>query len=580
MDISFELRDGMRIAWDASVVMDDGHVLRADIFLPATEGRYPVLLAHGPYGKGLSFQDGHFRPIWEMMTASHPETAAASSNKYQVWELPDPERWTREGYACVRVDARGSGSSPGILDLMSPRETKDYHDCIEWAGTQNWSTGKVGLSGISYYAINQWQVASLKPPHLAAMFAFEGAADFYRDLSRNGGILTNFWRFLVNHQILPLQHGVGARGFRNKVTGAPISGRATLTEEQLAANHRDIFLEQARREMEDEFYRARSPKWEDVTVPFVSAGSWGGHGLHLRGNTEAFMRAASKDKYLEMHGLEHWTHYYTNYGFGLQKRFFDHYLKGIDNGFLHEPRVRLQLRHPGDRFEERLEHEWPLARTEWTKFYLDAGRLRLSAEIPAGGTVGYDGLGDGLTFLSDPLTANTEITGPLAAKLFISSSTTDADLFVVLRVFGPDMKEVSFIGSQDPLTPVAMGWLRASHRKLDPELTRACRPYHSHDEKQPLVPGTKVECDVEIWPTSIVIPAGYRLGLSLRGRDYVAPSAKPRHIAAVGRPEPNGVGAMFHNVASDRPPSIFGGRVTIHSDPGAASYVLLPIIRA
>ena len=573
------VRDGMRIEWDVPIEMDDGAILRADIFRPIPEGRYPVIMAHGPYGKGLAFYDGHFKAVWEMMTAAHPETAAASSNRYQAWEMVDPERWVREGYACVRVDSRGSGRSPGVIDLLSPRETKDFCDCIEWAGVQDWSSGKVGLCGISYYAINQWLVASLKPPHLAAMFAFEGAADFYRDISRHGGILTTFWRFLVARQILTVQNGVGIRGYRDRVTGDLVSGPATLTDEQRAANYRDMFAGQKAHELDGEYYRERSPDWSKVDVPFCSAGSWGGQGLHLRGNTEAFTEAASRDKFLEMHGLEHWTHFYTDYGYGLQKRFFDRYLKGIKEAWDDAPRVRLQVRYPGNRFVERGEDEWPIARTRWTRFYLDAHGLRLTREPPQNaGSISYGGFSDGVTFLSDPLDTETEITGPAAAKIVLSSSTEDADLFLVLRLFAPDLKEQVFIGSQDPFTPLSMGWLRASHRKLDPELSRPYRPYHTHDEKWPLRPGETVECDVEIWPTSVVAPPGYRIGLTIRGKDYFAPFAQPQPVYAEGRPAPNGVGAMFHNDGDDRPADISGGTVTLETGPDRRPHILLPIV--
>lgn len=571
--------DNMIVEWDVPIEMDDGTILYADVFRPSEPGSYPVLLAHGPYGKGLAFTDGHFKPIWEMMTRSHPETAAATSNKYQVWELPDPERWTRHGYVCVRVDSRGSGSSPGKIDLLSPRETRDYYNCIEWAGVQPWSNGKVGLSGISYYAINQWLVASLQPPHLAAMFAFEGAADMYRDISRHGGILTTFWRLLVDMQILTVQNGLGIRGHRNSITGAPVSGAVMLSDEVRASNNRDMFLEQKRREMDDDYYRERSPDWSKVITPFMSAGSWGGQGLHQRGNTEAFTQAASTDKYLEMHGLEHWTHYYTDYGFSLQKRFFDRYLKDDPAAWEDQPRVQLQIRHPNNRFVERGENEWPLARTTWTDFHLDANGMQLTRDKPEdAGEVTYAGFGDGVTFLSEPFEEDTEITGPSAAKLSISSTTEDADLFLVLRLFGPDMKEQAFIGSQDPFTPLTMGWLRASHRKLDPTRSKPWRPYHSHDEKQPLTPGEIVNCDVEVWPTCIVAPKGHRLGLSIRGRDFVSPFAKPQMIFQAGRPEPNGVGAMFHNDGGDRPPAIFGGSVTLHTGASKGCSIMLPII--
>ena len=125
--------------------------------------------------------------------------------------------------------------------------------------------------------------------------------------------------------------------------------------------------------------------------------------------------------------------------------------------------------------------------------------------------------------MTEPLKRDTEITGPIAAKLWVSSATEDADLFLVVRAFSPDMKELVFQGALDPHTPLAQGWLRASHRKLDKTLTLPYRPYHTHDEEQKLKKGEVVECDVEVWPTCIVVPAGYRLALSVRGKDYVYP---------------------------------------------------------
>src|SRR5215510_5693725 len=184
-----EIRDGMQIDWDAPIVMDDGVLLRADVFRPLGDGKYPAILSYGPYGKGLAFQEG-YQANWTRLTKAAPEVLLGSSNKYQCWELVDPEKWVPDGYACVRIDSRGAGRSPGVIDVWSPREAQDLYACIEWAAAQPWSSGKVGLSGISYYAMNQWQVAALEPPHLAAMCAWEGAADWYRDSTHHGGILS------------------------------------------------------------------------------------------------------------------------------------------------------------------------------------------------------------------------------------------------------------------------------------------------------------------------------------------------------------------------------------------------------
>ncbi len=577
-ELTSEVRDGMRVDWDVPVPMDDGLVVRADVYRPLGTGRSPVILTYGPYGKWLHFED-LYTDQWRRMVEQHPDVLAGSTNGYQNWEVVDPEKWVPDGYACVRVDSRGAGRSPGHLDVWSAREARDLYACIEWAAAQPWSSGKVGLNGISYYAMNQWQVAALQPPHLAAICIWEGAADYYRDLSHHGGILCAFGRAWFPSQIVRVQHGRGTRGYRSRITGEWVSGPPTLTEEQLGANRSDFYDDCVRNPLaSDAYWRSRLPDWSKVTVPLLSAANWGGQGLHPRGNFEGFVRAASPQKWLEVHGIEHWTHFYTDYGVRLQKRFFGHFLKGEDTGWATQPRVLLQVRHPGERFVERQEAEWPLARTRWTRLYLNPTDQRLAAEPPERDTaVGYEGLGDGVTFLTPPLEAETEITGPVAAKLWVSSETTDADLFLILRVFAPDMREVTFQGALDPHTPIAQGWLRASHRKLDPALTLPYRPYHTHDQQQPLVPGEVYELDVEIWPTSIVVPPGHRLALSVRGRDYEYPGGPGPGLETLGAVF-TGVGPFRHDDARDRPSEIFGRRVTLHCGPMRPAHVLLPVI--
>ena len=571
-----EVRDGMRIDWNVPIAMDDGLVLRADVYRPIPEGKYPALLSYGPYAKGLAFQDG-YPDQWERMVAQHPDVAAGSSNKYQSWEVVDPEKWVPEGYACVRVDSRGAGCSPGYIDHFSPRETKDFYDCIEWAGVQPWSSGKVGLNGISYYAINQWHVASLQPPHLAAMCIWEGAADWYRDMTRHGGILCSFWAQWYDMQVKTVQYGLGERGRRSRVTGELVCGTETLSEAELARNRCDLRKEILAHPLDDAYQQARSPVWSKVTVPFLSAANWGGQGLHPRGNFEGFVRAASKQKWLEAHGLEHWTHFYTDYGRLLQKRFFDYFLKRVDNGWQRQPRVQLQVRRL-DGFVERMEDEWPIARTRWTRLYLNPDDRSLSwTPVAATGRIEYDAMGAGVTFLSPPLDRETEITGPSAARLFVSSSTTDADLFLVLRVLAPDGKEVVFQGAIDPHTPIAQGWLRASHRKLNPDFSTPYRPYHTHDRQQPLTPGEVVELNIEVWPTSIVVPPGYRVGLTVRGKDYEYAGPSGGRLANF-KNELRGCGPFLHDDPRDRPPQIFGAKTTLHIGPDRAACVIIPII--
>ena len=575
-----EIRDGMRVDWDVPIAMDDGLVLRADVFRPVDERPVPVILSHGPYAKGLAFQDG-YPSAWQSMVDVHPDVAAGSSNLYQSWEVVDPEKWVPHGYACMRVDSRGCGCSPGYIDHFSPRETKDFHDCIEWAGVQSWSDGKVGLNGISYYGINQWQVASLQPPHLAAMCIWEGAADWYRDMTHHGGIVSTFWANWYDMQVKTVQYGAGERGGRSRVHGGLVCGPETLSAAELAANRCDFGREIVAHPLDDDYHRARSPRWERVVTPFLSAANWGGQGLHPRGNFEGFSRAASRRKWLEVHGIEHWTHFYTDYGRELQLRFFDHVLKGADNGWGEQPRVLLQIRHPGELFVERAEADWPIPRTAWTRYHLDPAGQTLRPDPPSGADAAltFEAEGDGLTFLSAPLTCATEITGPVAARLWVSSSTPDADLFVILRVLAPDLREITFQGAIDPHTPLAQGWLRASHRKLDVELTRPGRPYHAHDEAQPLAPGVPVQLDIELWPTSIVVPAGHRLALSVRGRDYVYPGGSGGRLSNF-KNELTGCGPFLHDDPADRPARLFAGRTTLHLGGEREGWLLLPVVPA
>ena len=573
-----EIRDGMVIDWDVPIEMDDGLVLRADVYRPVREGKYPVILSYGPYGKYLHFEDG-YETCWNIMCKNQPDVPAGATNKYQNWEVVDPEKWVPDGYAVVRVDSRGCGRSPGYVDLWSLREAQDQGLCVTWASKQKWSNGKVGINGISYYAMNQYQTAALQPEGLAAICAWEGAADFYRDMSHHGGILCLFGKNWYDMQVKSVQYGVGENGYQSRMNGDWVSGPETLTAEQLGANRCDFDKDLYENDLVNtEYFKSRNPDWSKVEVPMLTCSNWGGQGLHPRGNFEAYTEAASKNKWLEVHGKEHWTEFYTDYGVEIQKLFFGHFLKGEDNGWDKRPKVQLQVRHPGEKFVERFEQDWPLPSTNWSKFYLDFENMTLGNSNPsADQTVSYDPMGDGITLTTKPLAEEVEITGPMAAKLFVSSESTDADLFLVVRAFYPDFKEVVFKGALDPHTPIAQGWLRASHRKLDKALTRPDRPYHTHDEKQPLSPGEVYELDIEIWPSCITLPKGFRIALSIRGRDYVYPGGADSGLSNM-KNKFTGVGPFLHDDPRDRPLEIYGKTVTLHNSPSQQSYLLLPVI--
>jgi len=421
--------------------------------------------------------------------------------------------------------------------------------------------------------MNQWWVAGLQPPHLAAMIPWEGANDYYREISHHGGILSNvfFGKSWYERQVLAMQHG--RPGLHDPWLDDSVNGPENLSEDELHANRVDTPAENRRHALDDEWHRARSADFSKIRTPFLSAASWAGFGLHQRGNFEGFTESAAQQKWLEVHPGRHEEWFYLPYGVEPQMRFMDHFLKGEDNGWDKEPRVLLQIRHADRHFELRKENEWPLARTRWTPIHLDAASGRLSWEAVAAGKTSFQALGEPAVFLSDPLEYETEITGPLAARLGIASSTTDADLFVTFLAYDPSGVEVEFQGTVDPHTPLAQGWLRASHRELDEARSKPWRPYHPHRRRQPLEPGQVYDVDVEIWPTCIVLPAGSRLALSIGGRDFERPGGD-RHPVFPSR----GSGPFLHDDPEDRPPDVFGGTTTIHGGGDHPSHLLLPII--
>ncbi len=595
VDTTVNLAEALKgITYEKNVRVDtrDGSHMMVNVFRPEADGKYPALLAVSPYGKDLHTKDG-YPEIWEEMQEHLPRFADDSTLSFHTWETNDPEIWVPWGYACVRVDVPGAAKSPGKLDPYSPIEAAATYDAIEWAAAQPWCNGKVALMGISYLAIIQWRVAAEQPPHLTCICPWEGEFDYYREWARHGGILSNTFSVLWwPSQVLALQHGHADGPHHDLDDGAPMTGPDALSAEALAANRVDLIQEFRDRELDSPWYRERSGDYDKITVPILSAANWGGQGLHGRGNFEGFTQSASKEKWLRVHGGNHRDAFYLPDGEALQKQFFDHYLKGDDNGWTDRAPVMLKVRQIDDTFVERDEQEWPLARTQWTKRFLNLEAETLDDAAPARESQrSYEGMGQGLSLRTAAFAEETEITGPLAAKLWVSSSTEDMDVFVTLRVLAPDGTEATFAASVEPQAPMAQGWLRASHRKLDTARSTEWRPWHTHDTIEKLTPGDVYELDVEIWPTCLVVPQGYTLELLIEGKDFARSAAEQdptyaqlvqRMSAAAGGADWSdlfrGSGLFLHNDPQDRPPEVFNGSNTIHAGGERASYLLLPII--
>lgn len=550
---------------DVQIETRDGSSIVADVYRPSRGGKYPVILFMSPYGKDIHVRD--FKPhAWDDMQQRIPGLLANSSGEYHTWETYDPEVWVSHGYVIIRIDSRGSGKSPGHIDVLSRKQAEDYYDAIEWAADQAWSTGKVGMAGISYFSAIQWLTASLQPPHLDGFIAWEGLSDRYREFQRHGGILENTFSSLWwQNQVVATQH--------RSDTGAGqdlVSPPSPLTDEQLSAL-RTIPLEMGlKHPLYDAYNHTYSVDFSKITVPFLSAANWGGLGLHLRGNVEGYVRSASKQKWLSTHGGNHYVPFFSEDGQALQKAFFDHFLKGMENGWSGRPPILLSVRHPGEVYKQRAEQDWPLPSTLWTKLYLDSSNMSLANVSPQQkSSVSYHATEQAAVFQTRPFEHATEITGPLKLRAWVESSTEDMDIFATLQLFDPNDVEVTFEGASEPAVPITQGWLRASRRKLDEDLSTEYRPFHSHDTEQLLVPGSVYEVQVELWPTSIVVPAGYSLVLRLEGKDFSRSSTGGLRT---------GSGLFLHSDATDRPMDIFAGNNVIHTGGAYESYILLPVI--
>jgi len=516
-------------------------IVRCNLYRPKDEAQqYPVLVTYGPYGKDI--------PLSVFGPRCFNEINPEQNSAHAAWEVPDPGYWTSHGYIVMRVDERGLGQSPGLLDTMSRSTSEAFFDAIEWAAEQPWSSGKVGLLGISYFAGSQWRVAALQPKGLAAIIPWEGMSDYYRDRCRHGGILSNkFIDFWWNLQVLSNQYGLAGKAARN---WGPDTIEGDLDPEQLAQNRNEQPADNANNQFRDDpYYASKEYDLNDIKVPLLSVANWGGILLHLRGNVEGFIHARSKFKYLRFITGRHDLPFYYKEEVELQRSFLDAFLKGDDReGWSVEgkmPQVDLALRK-GDvgynnaeaerGYKRRTENEWPIARTDYTKFYLTPD-LELTKEAPSvsSAKLTYKALGNienpqFLQFSTPPMTEEVEITGHVVAHLNVSMNPyiggpqpSDIDLFLTLRHISAAGTEVSYTGTAGDPVPLCKGWLRVSLRKVNSEHPRhrPWLPYRDYFSTSvlPVLPGEAYPVDVEVWPTNVVLEPGAKLILEVASGD-------------------------------------------------------------
>ena len=486
---------GIHVDWNVGVVLRDGITLRVNVFRPqatVSDGaRVPVIMSAHPYNKDAIPANTRSGRGLNKQYHIIGQPAPVRFSSWTSWEAPDPGFWVPRGYAVVNVDLRGGGTSQGRDRLFSDQEADDYAQVIEWAGTQGWSTGKVGLNGVSYLAISQYKVAALSPPHLAAICPWEGFSDLYRDFARPGGVLEN--------------------GF--SVIWSTLTARAARIDGDLRRELRS-------RPIRDAWYESLTPRLEDITVPALVCGSFSDHNLHTRGSFEAFRRISSPNKWLYTHRDGKWSHYYSDEAKQTQAQFFDWALKDADNGWADRAGVRLAIHEIGSTpAEVRHETDWPPTDLTPTPLHLDLARGTLTdGDPPAVAASARLATRRGALSLDWVVPRDLDLIGPMALRVWLEADRCqDVHLFAGVRKFRGG-REVTFEGSFGfPGDMVTHGWQRPAFRELDAQRSSPWQPVHTFVREQPPAPGEIVPVDVALLPQATRFRAGDIVRLELRG---------------------------------------------------------------
>ena len=520
----------------------DGTSIGVRIYRPDGSGPYPALFGAAPY----RFDNN-----------SLPASAQF------LWRETGPIEWyVEQGYAYVHMDVRGSGRSGGQFEFMGRGEQNDLYDVIEWIGKQSWCSGKVGGIGQSYFCMLQWFMGALAPPSLACIAAHDGLADAYRAGCYHGGIPCDFFP--------------GYWWYQNRfINRFPASGPSRDQDTDLTGMV-------AAHPTYDAFWRERSA-WEvldKIKVPLYSSGVWGKMQLHTRGNIDGYLRASGPKK-LRMSGVPNaWAAAAEFSSVEFHQRvllpFYDHYLKGKQTDYLARPNVEYAVRGAN---VMRTAESWPPPGVRYTRWYLNAAasgsvtslndgglapqtgrrgggdhiqisesrlgcrRRRLRADGPAGG---FDPARRVLTFTTAPLDSDLEICGPIKLVLYASSSARDTDFFIKLSDQFPQSPEDRGKGLNPFAELITRGWLRASHRALDPARSTDMVPYHSHSDPQPLTPNEIYKFEISLEPMAYLIKQGHRLRLEIVNGDSPVSEALWPHYY---RPDKIGSDTIHHDAA-------------------------------
>ncbi len=511
---------------DVAVTMRDGLTIYVDLLRPAGTEKVPVVIAWSPYGKSGGTHPKNWA-LFELLGVDQSRLSGLGK-----FEGPDPAYWVANGYAICNPDVRGVFDGEGDSIMTGKGEGQDEYDLIEWLGVQDWCNGKVATCGNSYLAVSTWFAAAEQPPHLAAIAPWEGWNDTYRDLAVRGGMPDpSFPEVLMVNYV-----GAGQR--------------------------EDIVAEIAEYPLMGDLWASKAAELEKITAPAYVTASYSNL-IHTPGTFRGWRRMASTEKWLRIHNGMEWPDFNTPENQDDLRRFFDHFLKGEDNGWETTPRVRYSvLDLEGGDVTNIPADQFPPADAEYTRFFLDGASHSLRTKAPAADVpASYDSESDAdaavftLTFDKE-----TELVGYPKAHLFVSSEDADdMDIFVlaqklnaageVLEQFnvpnhGPAIDGLTKGGAAILKYKGSNGRLRVSLRRLDPRWATDEIPAHSFDTVEKLGAGEIVPIEIELFPVGLAFHPGESLRLTVSGfnvlggvmpgRVTVIPDNHGRHVIHTG----------------------------------------------
>ncbi|MFE2321514.1 CocE/NonD family hydrolase [Streptomyces sp. NPDC059441] len=527
---------------DVAVPLRDGTTIYTDLYRPVDGSDLPTIVSWSPYGKRggtLLFDDVPHR-------AGVPLSVVSGLEKF---EGPDPAYWCAHGYAVANPDARGAFMSEGDTLMWNSREGQDGADFVDWVGEQEWSNGKVGLSGSSWLAVAQWFIAAERPRHLAAISPWEGLADVYRSVVAPGGIVDpGFAEWLI-------AAAVGNGNVEDLVARIEALPTADAWEDYIA-------------------------KVENIDVPAYVIGSWA-NVLHSRGTFEAWRKLQTPERWLRVHDSLEWPDFYQPHNQDDLRRFFDRYLRGLDTGWESTPRVRVDVVDPGHTtVPNQSEDAFPPSRSHGWALHLDPERGALTQEQAGTGAASYDAVEGALEF-TYTFDEDTELIGYPRLTLFLEAEgADDIDVFAKLSKIDADGEP---LGVQllpltwaenaqvaDEITELAVGPLRAlyyydgpwarlrvSHRAKD-EARSELVPHHLHVAEERLKPGQVVEVELGFTAIGMRFHAGETLRLTVTGKNT----------------------AVWAGQGVDQPALRNRGLHIVHGGPETDSRLVLPLSRS